>query len=217
VVEAPCSGVGQRVFGVYWNAGSTSPKRTMVHFSAGAEFEGYCEGKRAGCSKTTDCSHLQEVKRVLQRREGVTRLEGCLFSDSRLERARLWLHQKDGEVAAGKEHAAFTLTQAGEGSCAVNEAGHREELEALTDEERYLIGLVAGERHDAVCKGDACFCKQHLSLFGGVGLDRQPCEGRCCSPANSNAARKRTRAETENGILVTGSAQRGVKRRSKTY
>jgi hypothetical protein len=146
----------------------------------------------------------------------VSRLEGCLFSNSQLERARLWLHQKDGKVAAGKEHAAFTSTQAGEGSCAVDEAGHQEELEALTDEERYLLGLVAGERHDAVCKGDACFCKQHLSLFDGVGLDRQPCEGRCCSPATNSAARKRPRAETENGS-VTGSAQRGVKRRSKTY
>ncbi|GAQ92000.1 hypothetical protein KFL_009010040 [Klebsormidium nitens] len=189
VVEVPCSSVGQRVFGVYWNAGSTSPKRTMVHFSAGAEFEWYCEGRRAGCSKTTDCSHLQEVKRALQRREGWRRLEGCLFSDLQLERAKVWLHQKDGE----------------------------EELEALTDEERYLLGLVAGERHDAVCKGVACFCKQHLSLFGGVGLDRQPCEGRCCSPANSSATGKRPRAEMENGALVTGSAQRGVKRRSKTF
>jgi hypothetical protein len=35
VVEAPCSGVGQRVFGVYWNGGSTSPKRTMVHLCGG--------------------------------------------------------------------------------------------------------------------------------------------------------------------------------------
>jgi hypothetical protein len=218
VVEAPCSGVGQRVFGVYWNAGSTSPKRTMVHFNAGEEFEWYCEGRRAGCSKTTDCSHLQEVKRALQRREGVRRLEGCLFSDSQLERARLWLHQKDGEVRAGKEHAASTLTKAGEESCAIDEANHQEELEALTDEERYLLGLVAGERHDAKCKGYACFCKQHLSLFGGVGLDRQPCKGRCCSPANSNALTgKRPRAETESGAFVTGSAQRGVKRRSKTY
>ncbi|GAQ92542.1 hypothetical protein KFL_010440010 [Klebsormidium nitens] len=149
VVEAPCSGVGQRVFGVYWNAGSTSPKRTMVHFNAGEEFEWYCEGRRGGCSKTTDCSHLQEVKRALQRREGVSRLEGCLFSDSQLERARLWLHQKDGEVRDGKEHAASTPPQAGEESCAVGEAGHQEELEALTDEERYLLGLIAGERHDA--------------------------------------------------------------------
>jgi hypothetical protein len=212
-----CSSVGQRVFGVCWKAGSTSPKRTMVHFSAGAEFEWYCEGRRGGCSKTTDCSHLEEVKRALQRKEGVSRLEGCIFSDSQLERARLWLHQKDGEVAAGKQHAASTPSQAGEGSCAVGEAGHQEELEALTDEERYLLGLVAGERHDAVCKGANCFCKQHLSLFGGVGLDRQPCEGRCCSPANSSATGKRPRAETENGGFVTASAQRGVKRRSKTY
>jgi hypothetical protein len=71
VVEAPCSSVGQRVFGVYWNAVSPSPERTMVHFSAGAEFEWYCEGRRSGCSKTADCSHLQEVKRALQTREGV--------------------------------------------------------------------------------------------------------------------------------------------------
>jgi hypothetical protein len=217
VVEAPCSGVGQRVFGVCWNAGSTSSKRTMVHFSAEAEFQWYCEGRRAGCSKTADCSHLQEVKRALQRREGVTRLEGCLFSESELERARLWLHQKDDEVAAGKQHAASTPPQAGEAGCVASEASHQEELEALTDEERYLLGLVVGERHDAVCKGDVCFCKQHLSLFGGVGLDRQPCEGRCCSPANSSATGKRPRAETENGSFVTGSAQRGVKRRFKTY
>jgi hypothetical protein len=188
-----------------------------VHFSAGAEFEWYCERRRGRCSKTTDCSHLQEVKRALQTREGVSRFEGCIFLDSQLERARLWLHQKDGEVAAGKQHAAFTPPQAGEGSCAVGEAGHQEELEALTDEERYLLGLVAGERHDAVCKGANYFCKQHLSLFGGVGLDRQPCEGRCCSPANSSATGKRPRAKTENGGFVTGSAQRGVKWRSKTY
>jgi hypothetical protein len=217
VVEVPSSSVGQRVFGVYWNAGSTSPKRTMVHFSAGAEFEWYCEGRRAGCSKTTNCSHLQEVKRALQRKEGVSIFEGYLFSDSQLERARVWLHEKDGEVRVGKEHAASTPPQAGEGSCTVGKAGHQEELEALTDEERYLLGLVAGERHDAMCKGDVCFCKQHLSLFGGVGLDRQLCEGRCCSPANSSATGKRRRAEMEYGALVTGSAQRGVKRRSKTY
>jgi hypothetical protein len=120
-------------------------------------------------------------------------------------------------VRVGKEHAASTPPQAGEGSCAVGDAGHQEELEALTDEERYLLGLVAGERHDAVCKGANCFCKQHLLLFGGVGLDRQLCEGRCCSPANSSAAGKRPRAETENGAFVTGFAQRGVKRRSKTF
>jgi hypothetical protein len=216
VVEAPCGGVGQRGFGVYWNAGSPSPARTMVHFSAEAEFQWYCKGRRGGCSKTADCSHLQEVKRALQRREGVTRLEGCLFSNLQLERAKVWLHQKDSGVRAGKEHAASTSTQAKEGSCVVDEGGHQEELEALTDEERYLIGLVAGERHDAVCKGDACFCEQHLSLFGGVALNRQPCEGRCCSPAKSSAAGKRPRAETENGS-VTGSAQRGVKRRSETY
>ncbi|GAQ79812.1 hypothetical protein KFL_000380420 [Klebsormidium nitens] len=189
----------------------------MVHFSAEAEFQWYCEGRRAGCSKTTDCSHLQEVKRALQRREGVSRLDGRLFSESQLERARLWLHQKASEVAVGKQHAGPTPPQAGEESCADGEAGPQEELEALTDEERYLLGLVAGEQHDAVCKGDVCFCKQHLSLFGGVGLDRQPCEGRCCSPANSSATGKRPRAETENGTFVTGSAQRGVKRRSKTY
>jgi hypothetical protein len=140
-----------------------------------------------------------------------------LCSESQLERARLWLQQKDSEVAAGKEHAASTSTQAGEESCAVGEAGHQEELEALTDEERYLLSLIAGERHDAVCKGDACFCKQHLSLFGGEGLDRQPCEGRCCSPANSSAAGKRPRAEMENNGFATGYAQRGVKRRSKTF
>jgi hypothetical protein len=156
-------------------------------------------------------------KSAAKERGGELRLEGCIFSDLQLERARLWLHQKDGEVAAGKQHAASTPPQAGEGSCAVGKAGHQKELEALTDEERYLLGLVAGERHDAVCKGDVCFCKQHLSLFGGVGLDRQPCEGRCCIPASSSATGKRPRAETENGGFVTGSAQRGVKRRSKTY
>jgi hypothetical protein len=187
-----------------------------VHFNAEAEFQWNCEGRRAGCSKTADCCHLQEVKRALQRREGVIRLEGCLFSELELERARLWLHQKDGEVAARKQHAASTPPQAGEGSRAVGKAGHQEELEALTDEERYLLGLVAGEMHDAVCKGDVCFCKQHLSLFGGMDLDREPCEGRCCSPANSSAAGKRPRAEMEKGALVTGSAQRKVKRRSKT-
>jgi hypothetical protein len=147
----------------------------------------------------------------------VRRLEGCLFSNLQLERARLWMHQKDSQVQAGKQHAASTPPQAGEVSCAIGEAGHQEELEALTDEERYLLGLIVGERHDAVCKGVACFCKQHLSLFDGVGLDRQPCKGRCCSPANSSATGKRPRAETENGSSVTGSAQRGVKRRSKTY
>jgi hypothetical protein len=156
-------------------------------------------------------------KSAAKGREGVTRLEGCLFSESELERARLWLHQKDGEVAAGKQHAASTPPQAGEAGCVASEARYQKELEALTDEERYLLGLAAGERHGAVCKGDVCFCKQHLSLFGGIGLDRQPCEGRCCSPANSSATGKRPRAETENGSFVTGSAQRGVKRRSKTY
>jgi hypothetical protein len=76
----------------------------------------------------------------------VTRLEGCLFSESELERARLWLHQKDGEVAAGKQHAASTPPQAGEAGCVASEAGHQEELEALTDEEPRSCG-----RREARC------------------------------------------------------------------
>ncbi|GAQ85391.1 hypothetical protein KFL_002330010 [Klebsormidium nitens] len=198
VVEAPCSGVGQRVFGVCWNVAFPSPERTMVHFSAGAEFQWYCKGRRGGCSKTDDCSHLQEVKRALQEREGVSRLEGCLFSESQLERAKLWLHRRDGEVAAGKEHVASTPSQAGKESCSAVSDVDGEKLEVLTDEERYLLSLVAGEPHDAVCKGDACFCQ----------IPRYLVE----SPAG-----KRSRAETEDGGLVTGSSQRGVKRRSKAF
>jgi hypothetical protein len=74
-VEAPCTTVGQRVFGVYWNVNSPSSKRTMVHFDTEAQFQWYCKGRRGGCSKTADCSHLLEVKRALERREGVSRLE----------------------------------------------------------------------------------------------------------------------------------------------
>lgn len=217
VVEAPCSGVGQRVFGVYRNASSPSPARTMVHFSAQAEFQWYCEGRHGGCSKTGDCSHIQEVKRVLHEREGVRRLEGCLFSESQLERAKVWLHQKGSEVRAGKEHVASAPAQACKERCAASEADG-EELEALTDEERYLLSLVAGEQHDAVCKGADCFCQQHPLLFGGVSLDRQPCERRCCNPANGDSrAGKRPRAEIEDGDFGIGSAQNRVKRRSKTF
>ncbi|GAQ93025.1 hypothetical protein KFL_012570010 [Klebsormidium nitens] len=147
VVEAPCSTLGQRVFGVFWNTSSPSPERTMVHFDAEADFQWYCEGRRGGCSKTADCRHLLEVKRVLERREGVSKLEGCLFTETQLERARVWLQRKKREVAAGKEEAACTQTQAGEGCQASKACG--EDLEALSDEERYLLGLVAGERHDA--------------------------------------------------------------------
>ncbi|GAQ91154.1 hypothetical protein KFL_007360010, partial [Klebsormidium nitens] len=194
VVEVPCSTVGQRVFGVFWNASSPSPERTMVHFDAEADFQWYCEGRREGCSKTADCGHLLEVKRALERREGG------------------WLYRKEREVAAGKEDAACNRPQAGE-ECRASNAGG-EELEALPDEERYLLGLVAGEQHDAVCKGDACFCQQHPSLFGGVSLDKQPCEGRCCTSADSSSPEKRPREETvEDGA----SAQRGVKRRSKAF
>jgi hypothetical protein len=120
-------------------------------------------------------------------------------------------------VRAGKEHVASAPAQACKERCAASEADG-EELEALTGEERYLLSLVAGEQHDAVCKGADCFCQQHPSLFGGVSLDRQPCELRCCNAANSDSrAGKRLRAESGDGGFGTGSVHNGLKRRSKTF
>jgi hypothetical protein len=85
VVEIPCDRSGERVFRGYWNAGSPSPQRTMVHHGEGAQMGWYCEGRKSGCSKTTDCSHIQGVKRALSRPSGVDKLSKSSFSEGQLE------------------------------------------------------------------------------------------------------------------------------------
>ena len=173
VVEIVCNKEGERVFGVYWNAGSPSPQRTMVHYGEAARMGWYCEGRKSGCSKTADCSHIQEVKRALGRPNGVDKLSRTLFSEGQLELAMASLREGlvDGE---------------GDGSA------HSEPDAADPELDRYLTELVVGSHEGATCKGPSCFCKQYPRVFGGAEGDAEPCAARCCSSTETNGKRARS-------------------------
>ncbi|GAQ92724.1 hypothetical protein KFL_011090030 [Klebsormidium nitens] len=163
VVEVPCEEAVERVFGVYWNAGSPSPQRTMVHYSATADFFWYCEGRQDGCSRVADCGHIQEAKRALERKGGMQRLAGSFFSNEQLKRG-LGSVGQDG-LSGGALHQSNVDSEAP--SCM------QRNKEGATDLglEKYMAELIVGGHHEATCKGDSCFCKQHARLFGGVKLD----------------------------------------------
>jgi hypothetical protein len=169
VIEVPCSRGLERVFGVYWNAASPSPKRTMVHKHEGAREEWYCEGKQLGCSTSGDCDHIRAVKDALRNPGRMERVSGCLFSEDRLARARAWLLETDG---MGLEERT--------GAPESKKAGSAEGSSDVSSVERFLMELVVGEPHEASCKGDSCFCKQSEHLFGGVEVERRACEDGCC-------------------------------------
>jgi hypothetical protein len=211
VVEAPCEGVGERVFGVYWNAGSPSPQRTMVHYCAVAEFLWYCEGRRSGCSKAVDCTHIIEAKRALERRGGVQRLSGSLFSEEQLDRALRNIGR--GGLHGGAQHhsggADVKVENEGPSFSELSERGPDAGLQ------KYLEELVVQGHPEAVCKGDGCFCKQHARIFGGINLDREPeCAARCCSSASVSG--KRGRSEQTEAAVGAMPLRRG-KRRTKEY
>ncbi|GAQ88997.1 hypothetical protein KFL_004770040 [Klebsormidium nitens] len=215
VVEAPCR-PGERVFGVYWNAASPSPHRTMVHFGASERFPWYCEGRQGGCSKTADCSHILEVKSALQRPEGVPRLSGCLFSEEQLERALVSVHRGGGVVRIEAGGAAARGTRERCAAGAQGPAGDEgsPSVDASAELEANLLELVIGGHHEATCKGESCFCKQHPTLFGGVDLGGEACASRCCSSASASGKRARSE-QVDGGAAVE--AKRGVKRRGKHF
>ncbi|GAQ86810.1 hypothetical protein KFL_003120160 [Klebsormidium nitens] len=216
VVEAPCSKPGERVFGVYWNAASPSPHRTMVHFGASEQFPWYCEGRQSGCSKTTDCSHILEAKRALQRPDGIHRVSGCLFSEAQLERALVSVYRGEGDVQVEAGEAAARGAHERCAAGAQGPAGDQgsPSVDASAELEAYLLELVIGGHHEATCKGEICFCKQHPRLFGGIDLGGEACASRCCSSASASG--KRARSEQVDGGEA-GGARGGVKRRSKAF
>ncbi|GAQ92236.1 hypothetical protein KFL_009530030 [Klebsormidium nitens] len=193
VSEVPCEGAGERVWGVYWNAGSPSPHRTMVHYSAAEEFPWYCKGRQSGCSKTADCSHILEVKRALERPEGLHRPVNRSFTVEQLERANVVLscNLKTLEVAEGE------LEADGPGIA------------------RCLAELGVGSHQEAACKGDSCFCKLSPQVFdkSGQRAGAAPCAARCCSSLAA-ADRKRGR-NLEQAEAAAEEARE--KRRSKAY
>jgi hypothetical protein len=203
VVEAPCEGADERVFGVYWNAGSPSPQRTMVHYSRAGEFPWYCKGRQSGCSKAVDCTHIQAAKKALEKRGGVQLLAGSLFSTEQLDQAMGAIGQ--GGLSGGVSHQtkfeseAPSCTQQGEGGVA--DAGL----------EKYLAELAVGGHQEPTCMGGSCFCKQDARVFGGVELDREAgCTARCCSSAAASGKRARS-GQAEAAPLGRG------RRRTKEY
>jgi hypothetical protein len=198
VVEIPCDRTGERVFGVYWNAGSPSPKRTMVHHGEAAQMGWFCEGMKDGCSKTADCSHIQGVKRALGRPGGVAKLSKSVFSESQLELAMTSLR------------AGLVDSRGG------NVTAHGGPGTADSDVDGYLAELVVGSHERAACSGPDCFCKQHPRAFGGSQPDGEPCTARCCNSAPKNGKRARSEQAESSGELA-GVATSSNKRRGKTH
>jgi hypothetical protein len=198
VVEIACDRTGERVFGVYWNAGSPSPQRTMVHYGEGPQMGWYCEGRKSGCSKTADCSHIQRVKRALSESSGVEKLSRSSFSEEQLELAKTSL--KDG---LGDSRGGDCVAQSGE--CAPD-----------ADVDGYLAELVVGSHERAACEGPSCFCKQHPRVFGGADVDEEPCAARCCASAQTNGKRVRSEQGEDSSGVGKASAKSG-KRRTKSF
>jgi hypothetical protein len=220
VVEAPCTRPGERVFGVYWNVASPGPQRTMVHFDDNEQFAWYCEGRQAGCSKVGDCSHIVEVKRALQRPDGVHRLEGRLFLEAQLDRAMMSIRQEksvmrvEGQKAAANGTSVACVTEAPRPSEGQEAHLTQDEPDALRHVEKYLLELNTDGHDEAACKGDTCFCKQHPWFCGGVDPDNGNCTARCCNSVSASG--KRARSEQTDGNAAAG-ARLGVKRRGKNY
>ncbi|GAQ90243.1 hypothetical protein KFL_006170110, partial [Klebsormidium nitens] len=198
VVEIACDRTGERVFGVYWNAGSPSPQRTMVHYGEGPQMGWYCEGRKSGCSKTADCSHIQRVKRALSESSGVEKLSRSSFSEEQLELAKTSL--KDG---LGDSRGGDCVAQSGQ--CAPD-----------ADVDGYLAELVVGSHERAACEGPSCFCKQHPRVFGGADVDEEPCAARCCASAQTNGKRARSEQGESSSGVGEASARSG-KRRTKSF
>ncbi|GAQ84706.1 hypothetical protein KFL_002020010 [Klebsormidium nitens] len=204
VIKVPCSRGAERVFVVYWNAASPSPKRTMVHKDEGAGEEWYCQGKQSGCSTSGDCDHIRAVKDALRNPgRGIVRVtvSGCLFSNDQLARARAWLLETD------RKEERERAPESKEGSSAEGSSG-------LSSVERYLMELVVGQPHEAAsCKGASCFCKQHQQLFGGADFERGTCENGCCQVGTDAREAGGKRGRQEPG----GRGSERVPKRSKTF
>ncbi|GAQ91350.1 hypothetical protein KFL_007700070, partial [Klebsormidium nitens] len=243
VVEIPCDRVGERFFGVYWNAGSPSPQRTMVHYGEGAQMGWYCEGQKSGgCSKTADCSHIQGVKRALSGPSGVEKLSRTSFSEEQLELAKRSLKDSledsrggDGGVkralsgpsgveklstsSFSEEQLELAKTSLKDGlgdSRGSDGVAHSGQCAPDADVDGYLAELVVGSHERAACEGPSCFCKQHPRVFGGADVDEEPCAARCCESAQTNGKRARSEQAESSGGVGEASARSG-KRRTKSY
>ncbi|GAQ93556.1 hypothetical protein KFL_016440010, partial [Klebsormidium nitens] len=117
----------------------------------------YCEGKRDGCPSLTDCSHVIAAKAAL-------RNEGDLpVADQMVLR----LSEPLSEAALGWLEAWSGVLPALGGCSAVDTPSQRGGDAELSEEERYLVGLLERRPHEqATCAGDSCFCRQHDRLFG---------------------------------------------------
>ncbi|GAQ92845.1 hypothetical protein KFL_011640030, partial [Klebsormidium nitens] len=118
----------------------------------------YCEGKRDGCPSLTDCSHVIAAKAALRNDSGDLSVADQMvlrLSEPLSEAALGWLERWNGELPKiGVCPAVGTSSQGG------GDAG-------LSEEERYLVGLLERRPHEqATCAGDSCFCRQHDRLFG---------------------------------------------------
>ncbi|GAQ90744.1 hypothetical protein KFL_006790070 [Klebsormidium nitens] len=199
VVEVPCDRAGERVFGVCWNAGSPSPKRTMVHYGEAAQMGWFCEGEKDGCSKRADCSHIKEVKRALDRPGGADKPANSVFSESQLELAVTSLRTRVVDSRGGGVTA------------------HGGPSTTAFDVDGYIAELVVGSHERAACAGPDCFCKQHPRALGGNQPNEEPCTARCCTSAQTNGKRARSEQAESSGD-VAGASARSIKRRGcKSY
>ncbi|GAQ90555.1 hypothetical protein KFL_006550050 [Klebsormidium nitens] len=155
--------------------------RRMVFRSKGGCW--YCEGKRDGCPSLTDCSHIGAAKAALIKGEVPTTEALVLGSGSLARAATSWLESFDGRVPLIGA-PAVELSSGSEGNADRDSGSSRggegergeEGKEGLSDEERYLLGLLERRPHkEAACAGDSCFCKRHEFLFGEA---RPPTEER---------------------------------------
>ncbi|GAQ93557.1 hypothetical protein KFL_016440020, partial [Klebsormidium nitens] len=159
-VERVCSDETGSYFALADNLqGPPSPQRRMVFRSSKGAW--YCEGKRDGCPSVTDCSHVIAAKAAL-RNEGDLSVAVQMvlrLSEPLSEAALGWLKRWNGELPKiGVPPAVGTSSQGG------GDAG-------LSEEERYLVGLLERRPHEqATCAGDSCFCRQHDRLFGEAAV-----------------------------------------------
>jgi hypothetical protein len=160
-----------------------------------------------------DCTHIREAKRALERRGGVQKLSGSLFSNEQLDRALSNVGGSGLGGAAQHETKGAIVRIELEGRPSFSQQGGGGAADARL--EQYLEELIVGGHQKAACKGDSCFCKQHARIFGGVNLDRDSeCKARCCSSASASGKRTRSgQAET----MVRGMPPAKGKRRTKEY
>jgi hypothetical protein len=150
-----------------------SPQRRMVLRLRGGAW--YCEGKNDGCPALTDCLHVSAAKVALSKGNVPTAEEVLQINSEVLAKATRWLKEWDGnlpEIGAPTAGPSFDRVSGRSGEVA---GGDRQWKEGLTDEQRYLMGLLMKQPHkEQACAGSSCFCRKHSSLFEEA---RPPSEG----------------------------------------